>query len=368
MAVKIGAIIKKLRLKNGITQETLANAIGVTPQAVSRWEGGGGYPDMGLLPALADFFAVSTDELLGYKQSEREEELAEIKKEMERLSEVGTVEEQLAFARNANAKYPTDCAVKKNLADCLFALWGETHELHLFAEMERLFSYVIAESDDAELRYDAIILLLLAYGQSNKPEKAKALAELLPPLKHRRESALAYGIGDERTEFYKQDEIDKLTDALGLAIRNYALDAALPNDSTTWDRRIEMLNVSNRLYFLIYGEDLLFYHIRIAYNCFFLSTYQLAQGKTEDALESLEEMSRHAVAYDESFLRDHGRAFTSILTDTLFYPKPGEDFHECTAHTTCYDMLERLAGDRYDPLRENPRFQAVVDTMQNHVK
>ena len=38
MNVKIGSIIKKLRTENNITQDTLATAIGVTPQAISRWE------------------------------------------------------------------------------------------------------------------------------------------------------------------------------------------------------------------------------------------------------------------------------------------------------------------------------------------
>jgi transcriptional regulator with XRE-family HTH domain len=61
MTVKIGAIIKKLRAENNITQDVLATAIGVTPQAISRWEAEGGYPDIELLPALADFFSVSTD-------------------------------------------------------------------------------------------------------------------------------------------------------------------------------------------------------------------------------------------------------------------------------------------------------------------
>ena len=101
MNIKIGAIIKKLRAENNITQDTLATAVGVTPQAISRWESEGGYPDIELLPALADFFSVSTDELLGYKLSQREEEIANIKKEMARLSEVGTIEERIALARNA---------------------------------------------------------------------------------------------------------------------------------------------------------------------------------------------------------------------------------------------------------------------------
>ena len=103
MNLKIGTIIKELRGEHNITQDTLAAAIGVTPQAISRWESENGYPDIEILPALADFFSVSIDELLGYKLSEREAALADIKKEMDRLAEVGGVEERIAFARRAHA-------------------------------------------------------------------------------------------------------------------------------------------------------------------------------------------------------------------------------------------------------------------------
>ncbi len=60
----IGKCIGKLRQAAGITQEKLGNALGVTTQAVSRWECGG-TPDAALLPAIADFFHVSIDELFG---------------------------------------------------------------------------------------------------------------------------------------------------------------------------------------------------------------------------------------------------------------------------------------------------------------
>ena len=60
----IGLMIAELRKKNGVTQEDLAKAVGVSSQAVSKWENGG-VPDVGLLPEIADFFEVSVDELFG---------------------------------------------------------------------------------------------------------------------------------------------------------------------------------------------------------------------------------------------------------------------------------------------------------------
>jgi len=151
MNIKIGAIIKKLRAENNITQDTLATAIGVTPQAISRWESEGGYPDIELLPALADFFSVSIDELLGYKLSQREQELVSIKKKIKHLNEVGTHQKNLIFARTSFAKFPNDPEVKIYLADCLSDEWNDTHEDALLQEAETLCLSVIEVSTKLKL-------------------------------------------------------------------------------------------------------------------------------------------------------------------------------------------------------------------------
>ena len=368
MNIKIGAIIKKLRAENNITQETLATAIGVTPQAISRWESEGGYPDIELLPALADFFSVSTDELLGYKLSVREQELANIKKEMERLAEVGSIEERVAYARNAFAHYPNDYEIRDHLAVCLYFVWQETHDEALFKEIESLLGSVANECNDENTRYDAVNTLITLYGEVKQSEKAKEWVNRLTPMKYRREAALSSGIGDGKTKFYIQDEIDKLTDALGLAIRNLVLNEDLPNDPSTWENKIEMLRISNQLYLMIYGDDLMFHHNRISFNHWLISTYQMSLGKTEDAMESLEKMCDHAVSYDISYQNDHGKHFTSFLVDTQVYPEKNRDFHELTEHTHCHYMLDRLQHGRYDCIRQDPRFISVVERLNQYAK
>lgn len=62
-ALMIGANIKKLRSERSLTQQHLADAVGVSYQAVSKWENGTTVPDVGLLPDIADFFEVTIDEL-----------------------------------------------------------------------------------------------------------------------------------------------------------------------------------------------------------------------------------------------------------------------------------------------------------------
>lgn len=368
MTIKIGAIIKKLRTENNVTQELLATAIGVTPQAISRWEAEGGYPDIELLPAIADFFSVSTDELLGYKMSERETRLAEIKKEMKRLQEVGTIEERINFARVALSKFPSDCEIKANLAACLYNMYADTKNEALLPEAESLALYVTENSRDEDTRYDAINTLIFIYSKTKKTDKVYEMLNLLTPMKYCREFAKSSSIGDGKTEFYIQDEIDKLTDCLGTAITNLVLNDELPNDPSTWEKKIEMLEISNKLYFMIYGDNLMFNHCRIAFNCWIISTYKIAQGKIEETLSSLENMCYHAVEYDKSYIQDHGKHYTSIFTCKLIYPEPDKDFHELKEHSQSFYMLDKIQNKRYDAIRNDARFIKIEKALREYAR
>ena len=66
IAIKIGTKIRELRQQAGISQEILARALSMTPQAVSRWGNGTTAPDISLVPAIANYFGVSIDALFSY--------------------------------------------------------------------------------------------------------------------------------------------------------------------------------------------------------------------------------------------------------------------------------------------------------------
>lgn len=66
--MNLGKSILELRRHKNVTQEDLAAELGVTAAAVSKWENGYSLPDVLMLCALADYFQVSTDELLGRKE------------------------------------------------------------------------------------------------------------------------------------------------------------------------------------------------------------------------------------------------------------------------------------------------------------
>lgn len=70
MEIKLGRKIKSLRKQKNISQEVLAQYLGVSFQAVSKWESETAMPDITLVPAIASFFGVSTDELFDYNHFE----------------------------------------------------------------------------------------------------------------------------------------------------------------------------------------------------------------------------------------------------------------------------------------------------------
>ena len=84
MKLAIGDNIRNFRKRNDLTQEALADRLGVTYQSISRWENGTTYPDLELIPAIADMLSVTVDELLGMPQIEKEKRAVEAFDELRR--------------------------------------------------------------------------------------------------------------------------------------------------------------------------------------------------------------------------------------------------------------------------------------------
>lgn len=69
---KMGARLSELRRESKMTQEEFANKLGITPQAVSKWENGMAFPDITMLPKVAEVYGVSLDELFGNEKEQPE--------------------------------------------------------------------------------------------------------------------------------------------------------------------------------------------------------------------------------------------------------------------------------------------------------
>ena len=86
--MELGKKIKQLRLNKGVTQEALANALGVTYQAVSRWENETTMPDISLLPQISVFFGVSIDELFEFTEESQYERIENMLNEKSLLTDI----------------------------------------------------------------------------------------------------------------------------------------------------------------------------------------------------------------------------------------------------------------------------------------
>ena len=102
--LKINEQIAFLRKQKGLTQEALADAIGVTNQSVSKWESGQCCPDITLLPELAKIFEVSIDELLGYKSENTSSDIIlKIREQINNETDAEAFEDTLRIANALHA-------------------------------------------------------------------------------------------------------------------------------------------------------------------------------------------------------------------------------------------------------------------------
>ena len=108
----------------------------------------------------------------------------------------------------------------------------------------------------------------------------------------------------------------------------------------------------------------MFYHSRVAENYWLISTFEIALNRTEDAIISLEKMCYHTLEYEKAYINDHGKFYSTILTNKVIYPEPGKDFHEITIHPCSFYMLKRLNNQRYDIIRKDKRFVEIVDRLK----
>lgn len=83
--MKFNEKLIKLRKSSGYTQENLAEKLGVTRQAVARWEAGDTTPDMAMLLGLCDIFSVSADYLI-HDDYESDEDIPVVKEKNEEIS------------------------------------------------------------------------------------------------------------------------------------------------------------------------------------------------------------------------------------------------------------------------------------------
>lgn len=172
------ANLKKYRIAKDLTQEEVAEFLGITAQSVSKWERGESYPDITFLPALANIFETSVDLLIGMDAIRAEETRYNIHKTAVEYQKNGEYDKAEKTYREALLIYPNMPGMILGLAGTL-ALKGDTAEA--IELIERGLPLSANEKQKATLR----AALCFLYLKAGREDKAGRLASELP---HTRES------------------------------------------------------------------------------------------------------------------------------------------------------------------------------------
>ena len=172
--IKLGEKIKTLRKQKNISQEVFAGYLGVSFQAVSKWENGLTMPDVALIPAIASFFGVSTDELFDFNLFETEKQVDAICQEswIYRSTDPAKAERIL---RDGLQRYPGNDIILNNL---LYTLDYKTRAEEVIA----LCKTLIASTKDDSVKYDACRILATCYKENGQDDLIAPTLELIPEI------------------------------------------------------------------------------------------------------------------------------------------------------------------------------------------
>ena len=174
MNLKIGENIRRLRKQRNISQEVLAQYLGVSFQAVSKWENNDNLPDITMIPAIASFFGVSTDELFDYDRMKTEQkiqqacwDIAEI-----RYNEPEKAEKML---RDLLKQYPGNEVILNNL---LYTMRTPERSEEVVTICKSILE--ITKLDD--VKYDVLRILAETYHEMGQQNLVKPTLEQIPEI------------------------------------------------------------------------------------------------------------------------------------------------------------------------------------------
>ena len=241
MYLKIGENIKKYRRERELSQEMLAERLGVSFQAVSKWERNETYPDITMLPAIANFFGVSVDALLGTQEIYEKEEVEKIIYKCHELNTHYEFEEIIDEIEAGLKLFPNNFEL---LSWYAYAIQNSDPQKSIETS-----EYILANCTDSEIRNWVQSTICHAYFKSGKKEKAIESASLLPNYYNTSEDCLRNFLDGDALKKHIQDEIIiKLAYEFWYAVRKLRK-LYSPNE------QIMLYRKSNEIYDAIYETD-----------------------------------------------------------------------------------------------------------------
>ncbi len=208
----LGERLKKLRKDNRITQEALAEYLGISYQAVSKWENGQGFPDISLLPALSNFFGVSSDYLLGIESEKSEERIEHALAEARKTTHTGEIEKSIDIIENALKSFPNEHRLLCDLLEYKVMRFRDDPEW--LKDIEIKARLILKDCHVDEIRHKTIGHLAFAYSYSGKHEKSAKTIALLPEMPYSKKRLISLTAPEREQAKYKPECILKETKLL----------------------------------------------------------------------------------------------------------------------------------------------------------
>jgi len=351
----IGQRIKSLRKKNELTQEKLADLLGVTYKSVSKWECGLTSPDLSLIVPLAKVLGTTTDDLLG--ANERDTRLDELERLYEEAYMANFPEDPLAVAQTAVKEYPSDMNWLNRLAWDSWCLAISTMENGEAFEAEReriikMFERVIANTDDDGVKARAICGITgCLCGKGHKVE-AMQYVELYPDTKidpREKQRLMAACLEGEEQIKHKQ-----------LYLMNYFNDLV---HTILWNNSGNDEDVSAAaegvIKAIIPDGNYIEYHHPMCNLNLRKAKVAMSRGDHDLAVECLKASAFHAKSYDEIVIHARGKyCYTAPLLDRIVFDSQQEP--KCSG-TVLEDVKENCKKEIFAPLFEREDFKAILE-------
>lgn len=366
--------IRRLRKGRDMTQEALADFLGVTFQAVSKWERGESYPDIELLPKIAGLFDVTTDNLLGVDAQKSEEEILAYIDRFDNGKYKGS-DGPLAFMTEAFGKYPADFRITVRYMHALINDNADSgnylkNKKEILSVYDRIQSFC---TNDRIRMYAKNLLIhyyrtLLTVENSGITERdVFGLIDEMPGIQDSKEYLMSYMPPDPETIKKGCRELfDQLLYCFDNAVSHYSqLHFLCGREPTDEEMReaIEALELMVSIFDKVYSDGNYGSCWKVAiYNYGYLGQYYHRTGNDAKALENLRKCADLAKRFDTM---PNITERTALLFKGTTLNKQ-EDVAVLFDTNLCRLMTHRML-DNYplsDEFKAKPEFREILDIMK----
>lgn len=307
MEMRIGQVIRELRKRNRVTQEQLAEYLGVTGQSVCKWETGTNLPDIVTLADLSAYFNVTVDYLLYGDQPAAEDEADLLNEAMERKHR-GDRDGMIEKLTEGVKAYPRNYEIMLEYVGIIYRMRKEERYKDRVEGAIRYCKRMIAEASDSRIVYRAKHLLCLFYCGIDR-EKAREIAESLPDTPVCRDILLEKILKGKELEARKDTNLEHFLFYIWCRLQSIAHSKKL-----NADERIRACAAGIQLWEMFcYDGRLGLYHEYAAINYVDMAEIYAGQGEKERVLTSMDNAARHIRLYRESCDRDE------LITESVFW-------------------------------------------------